>query len=192
MTVFAVALQVFLLTHSSLAVGGVGLASALPAIVSGLLAGSIVDAVDRRRLVLFTSSAQLVLSLALAAQAFAELDRVDLLYVLVGLQSLVASVNAPARSTFMPRLLPPDQLPAGAALGMVAMHAGLIVGPSLAGVVAAAGGLRLCYLIDAVELPRFAVRRRPACRRCVRMAGPPAPGCGRSPTGCVSSGAAGC
>jgi MFS family permease len=151
MTVFAVALQVYLLTRSSIAVGGVGLVGALPAITCGLFAGSLVDAVDRRRLVLVTSTAQLTISAAFAAQAFAGLDRVWVLYVLVGLQSLVGSVNAPARSTFMPRLLPAEQIPAGAALGMVVMHAGLIVGPSLAGVLAAVGGLRLCYAVDALS-----------------------------------------
>jgi MFS family permease len=166
MTVFAVALQVFLLTRSSVAVGGVGLASAVPAIVAGLFAGSVVDAIDRRRLVLVASSVQLVISMIFAAQAFAGNQHAWVLYLLVGAQSLVASVNAPARSTFMPRLLPPDQIPAGAALGMVVMHAGLIVGPSLAGLIAAAGGLRLCYLLDALSFfaSLYAVFRLPAMR----------------------------
>jgi hypothetical protein len=48
MTSFAVALQVYTLTHSSVTVGAVGLAAAVPAIVLGLLGGSIVDAADRR------------------------------------------------------------------------------------------------------------------------------------------------
>ncbi len=149
MTIFAVALQVYLLTRSSVAVGLVGLFAAVPAITCGLFAGSLVDAVDRRRLVLITSSAMLAISAAFAEQAFAAVDQVWLLYALVAAQSLVGSVNAPARRTFMPRLLPPEQLPAGAALTMLVMHASLVVGPSLAGVIAAAGGLRLCYLVDA-------------------------------------------
>jgi MFS family permease len=151
MTVFAVALQVYLITHSSAAVGAVGLVSALPAIAFGLLAGSLVDAVDRRRLVLLTSVLQIGTSAGLAAQAFAGLDRVGVLYALVAVQSLVGSVSAPARRTFMPRLLPADQVPAAAALTMLGMHASLVAGPSLAGVIAAMGGLKLCYLIDAVS-----------------------------------------
>jgi MFS family permease len=150
MTVFAVALQVYLLTHSSVAVGTVGLVSAVPAITCGLFAGSLIDAHDRRVLVLITSCLQLLVSVAFAAQAFADLGQVWVLYSLIAVQSLVGSVNAPARRTFMPRLLATDQVPAGAALTMLVMHAGLVVGPSLAGVVAAAGGLRLCYIIDAV------------------------------------------
>jgi MFS family permease len=57
----------------------------------------------------------ITISAGFAAQAFAGSRHVWLLYVLVAFQSLVGAVNAPARRTFMPRLLPPDQMPAGAA-----------------------------------------------------------------------------
>lgn len=166
MTVFAVALQAYLITGSSFAVGAVGLADAVPAITVGLLAGSVVDAHDRRRLVLIASSGQWLVSVGLAAQAFAGIDRIWLLYLLVGLQSLARSVNAPARRTFMPRLLPAELLPAGAALSMLVMHASMVVGPSLAGLVAAVGGLKLCYLIDALSFlgAMYGVYRLPPMR----------------------------
>lgn len=151
MTVFAVALQVYLLTGSSAAVGLVGLFTAVPAIAFGLFAGSLVDAVDRRRLVLGTCVVQIGASGLLAAQAFAGLRDVGPLYALVAVESVVGSVSAPARRTFMPRLLPAELVPAGAALTMLGMHASLVVGPSLAGLVAAVGGLKLCYLVDAIS-----------------------------------------
>lgn len=166
MTVFAVALQVYLLTRSSAAVGLLGLADAVPGIACGLVVGGLVDSVDRRRLVLLTSTLQLLISTAFAGQAFARLDNVALLYVLVGLQSVVGAVNAPARRTFMPRLLAADQVPAGAAITMLGMHASMVAGPSLAGLIAAAGGLKLCYLIDAVTFlaALYGVYRLPAMR----------------------------
>ena len=79
MTVFAVAFQVFTLTHSSFAVGAVGLATALPAIALGLFGGSVADAVDRRRLCIAMTSVQALISVAFAAQAFADLGQVWLL-----------------------------------------------------------------------------------------------------------------
>jgi len=66
-------------------------------------------------------------------------------------QFLVASVNGPARKTFAPRLLPRELIPAGAAISMLTMHLSLVAGPPLAGVLAAAGGLRFCYLVDVVS-----------------------------------------
>jgi Transmembrane secretion effector len=180
MTSFAVALQIYTATHSSVAVGGVGLAIAVPGVVVGLAAGSIIDAVDRRRLVLVTTSSLTAVSGLFAVQAFAGLSfalgrtpgpgalkgSVWLLYTLVVVQAALSAVNAPARRTFLPRLLPADQVPAGAALNMLSMHLSVTVGPLLAGLFAAAGGLRVCYLVDAISFAGalYGVARLPAMR----------------------------
>lgn len=165
MTVFAVALQVFRLTGSSAAVGGVGLVSGGCGVIAGLLGGGIIDAVDRRRLVLVMSSLQLLLSVLLAVQAFVG-GVLWPLYLLVGAQAAVGAVNAPARKTFAPRLLPGEQLPAAAALSMLGAHTAVVIGPALAGVITAAGGLRFCYVIDAVSFlaSMYGVSRLPAMR----------------------------
>ncbi|WP_163509720.1 MFS transporter [Fodinicola acaciae] len=164
MTSYAVGLQIFQLTGSALAVGALGLAIAVPAILVGLAGGSVIDAVDRRRLVLLTTSGLAVVSVLLAAQAYARLDQLWLLYALVATQALFGAVNGPAIATFMPRLLPTDRLPAAAALKMIMMHASLTVGPALAGVITASWGLRTCYVIDAVSFAAalYAVARIPA------------------------------
>lgn len=150
MTTFAVALQVFRISRSSVAVGAVGLAFAVPAIVVGMVGGVLIDSVDRRRLVLVTSSVQALVSVAFAAQAFAGTDALWLLYALTAVQGGVGAINAPARGTFMPRLLRRELMPAGAALTMISTYVSMISGPALAGVIAAGGGLELCYLIDAL------------------------------------------
>lgn len=164
MTVFAVALQIYTITESPLAVGAVGLAAALPSIVLGLLGGAIADAVDRRRLVLITSGGLAAVSALFTVQAFAGFTGVWLLYLLVAIQSVLTSVNGPARGTFLARLLPADQVPAGAALEMFAFHLSVTLGPALAGVIAGAWGLKICYLIDALTFAAalYAVARLPA------------------------------
>jgi MFS family permease len=163
MTTYAVVLQVYTLTRSSAAVGGVGLAAAVASIGAGLFGGPLVDAVDRRRLVLVASVAQTAVSVLFAVQAFAGSGSVWLLYGLVALQYLISSVNGPARRTFAPRLLPRELIPAGAAITMLTMHLSLIAGPPLAGILTAAGGLRFCYLVDAVSFTfsLYAVFRLP-------------------------------
>ena len=150
MTTFAVALQVFTISGSSAAVGGIGLAFAVPAIVVGTAGGVLIDSVDRRRLVLITSSAQMLVSTAFAVQAFAGTDALWLLYALTAAQGAVGAINGPARSTFTPRLLRPELVPAAAALTMMSGSVAMIAGPAIAGLIAAAGGLKLCYLIDAL------------------------------------------
>ena len=83
-TAVAIPLQVFHLTHSAAAVGAVGLVGLVPLVVLGLYGGAVADAVDRRRLVLLTTTANVLLSLVLALHALAGLDQVWLLYVVIG------------------------------------------------------------------------------------------------------------
>jgi MFS family permease len=166
MTNYAVLLQVYELTRSSLNVGIVELASGLPMIVAALLSGPLADAIDRRKTVLIANVSQTAVSATLAAQAFTGLDRVWLLYLLVGVQGMVAGLASPARRTFMPSLLRREQLSAGAALQTLAMHGSVLMGPTLAGIITAAFGLKVCYLLDAISFAfsLYAVARLPRMR----------------------------
>jgi MFS family permease len=168
LTSFAVILQVYDLTHSPFAVGLLGVAQMVPTLAVGLLGGPVTDAVDRRKLVLVTSSCLAAVSAALAAQAFAGLGLVWLLYALVAVQSSLVAIDRPARSTFIPSLLPAGKLAAGLALDRLSFQIVLTAGPALAGVIAAAPhlGLRACYLIDALSFAAalYGVARLPAMR----------------------------
>jgi MFS family permease len=164
MTTFAVTLQLYVLTHSSLAVGAAGLFSGLPAMAFVLLGGSIGDSVDRRKLVLMGTSGQTVVSALFAMQAFAGLRQVWLLYSLLVVQSLLTAINSRARRTFLPRLLPREQIQAGAALNTAFMRFSEVVGPSLAGLLASTWGLKTCYVVDTVSFAAalYGVARLPA------------------------------
>jgi MFS family permease len=168
LTTFAVILQVYDLTRSPLAVGGIGVAQMVPTLLIGLAGGSVTDAIDRRKLVLVTSGCLAAVSAAFAAQAFAGLGLVWLLYALVAVQSALTAIDRPARATFVPGLLPASQLPAGLALNQVSFQITLVAGPALAGLIAAAPhlGLRACYLIDAISFAAalYGVARLPAMR----------------------------
>lgn len=166
MTSFAVVLQVYDMTGSPAAVGAVGLATAVPLLLLGLFGGSVADAVDRRLLVLATNCGSIVVSALLAAQAVAGLRLLWPLYALVAAQALLGAVGAPARRTFVPRLLPADQVAAGVALTQLSFQAGMMGGPALAGVLAAGGGLRLCYLADVLSFTGtlYALARLPPMR----------------------------
>jgi MFS family permease len=168
MTGFAVMLQVYDLTRSSFAVGVIGVAQVVPTLTVGLLCGPVVDAIDRRKLVLVTSTCLALVSAALTVQAFAGLDLLWLLYALVAVQAALGAVDRPARSTFVPALLPPGQLAAGLALNRVSFQIMLTAGPALAGLIAAAPhlGLRGCYLTDTVSFAAalYGIARLPAMR----------------------------
>jgi MFS family permease len=150
-TAVAIPLQVYDQTRSAAAVGAVGLVGLVPLVLLGLYGGAVADAVDRRRLVLLTTTTQIGLSLVLAAQAFAGLGWTWLLYVLIALQSACFALESPARQAFVPRLVPPSQLPAANALRFAEFNLGLTLGPLLAGVVVAVFGFGSAYVLDATS-----------------------------------------
>jgi len=150
LAVVAVLQQTWELTRSPVAVGAIGLAQAVPMIVFGLVGGALADAVDRRRLVLLTTLGQIGVAGLLAAQALAGIGSLAVLLALVALQSACGALGAPARRTFAARLLPADQVGAGLALANLGFQFAMLVGPAIAGVVAARWGVGACYAVDAL------------------------------------------
>jgi hypothetical protein len=150
LTVVTVGLQVYALTSSTFAVGLVGIFALVPLVGLGLYGGSLVDAHDRRRVALYASVALWVLAIVIAAQAWAHLDSVGLLYGLVALQSAAFAVNNPARSAIVPGIVARDMLPAANALSGTTNAVALTVGPLLAGILVGAWGFQAAYTVDAV------------------------------------------
>jgi MFS family permease len=150
MTSFAVTLQVWDVSRSSFAVGALGF-TFIPALFVGLIGGSVADKVDRRKLALIMGGCLAGVSALFAVQAFAGSQLLWPLYLLIMIQSVLSAISAPARKTFMPRLLPKEQLRAGIALSTLSGRITMLAGPALAGVVAGAWGLKVCYAIDVVS-----------------------------------------
>lgn len=149
-TQVAVPLQVYAITRSSLAVGLVGLAALVPLVLFGLYGGAIADAVEKRRLVLTTSTGSALVSTVLMLQAATHLHRVWLLYACVAVQSAFAAVDMPGRRSIIPRIVPPQQLAAANTLSMVVFSLGVIVGPLLAGGLVGTLGYQAAYGFDVV------------------------------------------
>src|SRR3989442_5711679 len=95
LTYVAVPYQVYGLTHSSLAVGMVGLAALGPLIVFSLIGGSVADAMDRRRLLLITQVLMVVMSVGLAINAQQPHPALWPLYVLIALIARLGGVEHP-------------------------------------------------------------------------------------------------
>ncbi|WP_433574599.1 MFS transporter [Nocardia brasiliensis] len=150
-TSVTVAVQLFSLTGSSLVVGLAGLVGLVPTIVFGLYGGAVADAIDRRKLYLFSSSLTWVITLALLVQSLLEIRSPALILVLVAVQAGGFAVSAAVRGALIPMLVPAEQLPAANALNYTAGTLGQVLGPLLAGVLLALpNGFALAYGADAV------------------------------------------
>jgi len=180
MTSFAVMLQVYDITRSTAAVGLLGVATFIPVLVIALPGGSLADRFDPRRLVLVLTVGQTALSGLLLANSVLG-GWLWAVYALVAAENALAAIVVPARTAFIPRLVPAEQQQAAMALNRIVFQVVMIVGPALAGLVTGGVGLKGCYLIDAVTFAGalWGVGRLPAM--------PPAPGegaaAGRAKTG---------
>jgi MFS family permease len=163
LTQFAIPLQVYLLTRSSLDVGLVGLVVLVPLVTMGLLGGAIADAVDRRKLTLVTGSMLTVLSALLTLQAVLHANALWLLYVIAGAQGAVSAVDSSARGAILPRLVRREMLPAANALGQLGFNMGLSAGPLLGGLLVGTLGFGWAYGLDTVSFVAvlYAVWRLP-------------------------------
>jgi MFS family permease len=141
MQVVALNWHVYLLTHSALALGFVGLTRVAPIILFSLWGGLVADRRDRRFVMMAAQSAMALVSGALAFGAFEHLDSVAVLYALNALQAAAAAFDNPARQALIPRLVSREDLPGALALNLTAFHVAMIVGPALAGGMIAGAGL---------------------------------------------------
>lgn len=144
----AVPIQLYRITHSTLAVGLLGLCSLVPLLVVPLVGGAIADAVDRRRLLLRTEVGLAFVSLALVGNALLSHPQVWALYALQVVGVAVFSLGAPSMRSLVPRLVPDDQIAPAMALEGVYSNLGAVAGPAMGGLLVAGLGLPLTYLLD--------------------------------------------
>jgi MFS family permease len=148
-TLTAVYIQVFRLTHSATALGLLGAVELVPLTLASIAAGSIVDAVDRRKLMLITQVCYALTSALLLTTALLHLP-VGYVYLFDGMSAAVGGVAQPTTTAMTPRLVGTKLLPSALALNQVMWNATMIVGPALGGVVVATVGLPWAYGIDAI------------------------------------------
>ncbi|MCU0283932.1 MAG: MFS transporter [Candidatus Nanopelagicales bacterium] len=149
-TYVALPFQVAELTGSFVAVGLIGLAELVPLVVFGLWGGAIADAVDRRRMVLVTEVAMLVLAVVLLVNALLPSPQLWLLYVVAMLLAAADGLQRPSLEAIVPRVVAHDELAAAGALISLRWQLGGIVGPALGGLLVAAFGVWSAYAFDAL------------------------------------------
>ncbi len=98
--------MVFDLTGSTLDLGITGLFQGVPILVFGLLGGALADAVDRKRLLVYTQAANFAALAVVAALIFTDLVQLWHLWLLTSFSSAVNVLGRPAQRAFLPRLVP--------------------------------------------------------------------------------------
>ncbi|MDQ2859050.1 MAG: MFS transporter [Candidatus Eremiobacteraeota bacterium] len=140
--------QTYVITHSSLAVGLLGLAEFPLLLTLAFLGGVFADTHDRRRIVQAGDLAFAAATLGLVINAATPAPRLWPLYVVAALTAGLDALQRPALDALVPRLVPRDELPAAAALSSLRYTVFGVVGPAVAGVTIAWFGFSVAYAID--------------------------------------------
>jgi MFS family permease len=150
LTSVAVPYQVYQMTRSSLDVGLVSLAQLVPLIVGSLLGGSLVDSVDRRRLLAIVETLGALMTAGLALNADL-LHALWPLFVFPAATAALGGIDSSARNAMVPGLVGLRLVPSANALFQSLFQMGGIVGPAVAGLLLAGAGVRFVYWLNVVS-----------------------------------------
>ena len=147
----ALPFQVYVLTGSTLAIGALTLFQLVPILLFALGAGSLADAVDRRRLLMITQTGLAACSTILVILALQGNPPVPALFAVAFLAAGLGAVDQPTRSSSIPRLVAKERLPAAIALNQLNFQTASIVGPAVGGLLIASVGLAGAYAVDVIS-----------------------------------------
>jgi MFS family permease len=150
-TLVALPYQLYVLTHSPLLVGLLGLAELGPMIASSLIGGAIADRSDRKRLLLIAQVGVFAGAGGLAAVSIAHHPPIAALYVLGATLAGFNAMQNAVWSAVLPGLVSDRTLLSSAiALDFGLSALTMVIGPALGGLLIAAFGVQSAYTVDAV------------------------------------------
>jgi MFS family permease len=126
-------------------------ADSIPVMLLALPAGALADIVDRRRLLI---AVQFYLLLTATLLALVTWLQVTTTWALLGFTFALGVGTAlmmPAWSAIVPDLVATDEMPAAVALNSVAVNASRAIGPAVAGLLVAAVGVWLVFVLNALS-----------------------------------------
>src|SRR5437879_2034769 len=126
-------------------------ADSIPVMLLAMPAGALADIVDRRRLLIAIQVYLLIVAGALGILTLLDLTTVWVLLGFIFALGVGAAMMLPAWGAIVPELVPADQMPAAVALNSIAINASRAVGPAIAGVLVAAVGPWLVFVLNALS-----------------------------------------
>lgn len=157
---------IFQLTGKAGQVGVTGFFQYVPFMVMGFVGGHLSDRFPRRRTLVAAQLAQAVAALALWLDLVSGAATATTVTALAFVSGLLGGLNTPVWQAFVADLVPRDRLMGAVTLNSTQFNASRALGPFLAGVVIAAFGAEVAFLLNAlsflaVVLVLLVVRGRP-------------------------------
>lgn len=126
----------------------VGLVTALqftPAMLLSLFGGAIADRVDRHKMLFATQCAAALQALLFALLVSSDSIQISHVFGLAFLLGLINAFDNPTRQSFVPSLVPREDLPNAIAMNSLIINVARVIGPSLAGILIATVGMPAAF-----------------------------------------------
>lgn len=144
----AASILVFRVTGSALSVGLMLIATALPGLFIGLVAGVFVDRLDRRKLMV---AADLIRAVLVGLIPVLLPFGIGWLYAIVMLTSAVGQFFDPAQASVLPEVAPDEELAAANSMMTISSVGSMTVGYAAAGLLASDASVGWAFYLDALS-----------------------------------------
>jgi MFS family permease len=151
MQMVAEAWLIYRLTGSSVLLGVLGFVGQIPIFLLSPLAGLVADRWPKRRVVIATQAASMLLAFTLATLALTGRIRVWEIIVLATLLGTVNAFDVPARQSFLIEMVGRENLLNAIALNSSMFNGARVAGPAIAGILVAVVGEGWCFLLNGVS-----------------------------------------
>jgi MFS family permease len=150
MQMVAVPALLWKLTKSSTWLGGASMAALLPAVLLTPLAGVLADRISRRLILIVTQNGQMVFAFAFwVLYLLDQLSPWRILFLLCG-SGLIAGIQVAAWQSFVPTLVPREDLVDAVRLNSVQFQAARAIGPGIGALALSLFGIGTAFLLNAV------------------------------------------
>jgi MFS family permease len=140
-----------LTANSAFWLGVVGFAGSIPFLLFTLFGGVIADRVNKRKLLIATQTAMMLLAFVLATLTWLKIITVWELVLLAFLNGMANAMNTPSYQALVPRLIPREDLTNAIALNSAQFNLSRILGPTLGGYAMAAFGMAGNFFLNGVS-----------------------------------------
>lgn len=159
---------VYQLTGSKVLLGLVAAAGTAPMLIFSTVGGSIADRISKRKIVLVTQFAMMILAFILAGLTWSHAVRPWNLILLSLLGGVAMAFDMPARQSFLIEITSREDLMNAISLNSAIVNGARVVGPAVAGLLMARTGAAACFFINGlsfvaviIALLRMTVPARP-------------------------------
>jgi len=163
------------LTHSAAALGLEGLCFSLPIAVLPLVAGPVVDHLDRLLVIKVAQLVEMVESVALAAGSATNGLQPWMIYLAAAVAAARLSFAIPASTAVTPALVSKSALLSAMSMGAIVWSSSALIGPALAGLLLASAPAATVFVVNGLSTLAAFLALVPVTRESLRTGAQPGP-----------------